>query len=59
MLGIFTLQVTAAILGTASIGIADWLYLRARVGWRLHSLWVSCSSTALYLPMLTWTTNYS
>jgi hypothetical protein len=57
MLEFLTLQVIAAIFGTASIGTADWLFLRARVGRRLHSLWVSSSSTAICLPVLTWTTN--
>jgi uncharacterized membrane protein (DUF2068 family) len=57
MLEILTLQVIAATLGTLSIGAADWLYHRARIRRPLHSLWVSSSSTAIYLPLLTWTIN--
>ena len=52
---ILALQVIAAILGTLSIGGADWLYHRGRIGQPLHSLWVSFSSTAICLPLLTWT----
>ena len=57
MLEILTLQVIAATLGTLSIGTADWLYHRGRIRQTLHSLWVSSSSTAIYLPLLTWTIN--
>ena len=57
MLEILLVQVIVAILGTASIGAADWLYQRARIRSRLHSLWVSSSSTAICLPVLTWTSN--
>jgi hypothetical protein len=55
MLEILALQVIAAILGTLSIGGADWLYHRGRIRQPLHSLWVSSSSTAICLPLLTWT----
>ena len=55
MLEILTIQVIAAILGTASIGVADWLYNRGRIRQLFHSLWVSSSSTAICLPILTWT----
>jgi len=55
MLEILTLQVIAATLGTLSIGGADWLYHRGRIRQPVHSLWVSSSSTAICLPLLTWT----
>ena len=57
MLEIFVIQVVAAILGTASIGMADWLYQSGRIRQRLHSLWVSCSIMLICLPMVGWTTN--
>src|SRR5229473_4699160 len=57
MLEILTIQVIAAILGTGSIGAADWLYHRGRIRQLLHSLWVSSSSTATCLPIVTWTAN--
>ena len=57
MLEILTLQVIAATLGTLSIGVADWLHQHGRIRQRLHSLWVSSSSTAICLPLLTWTFN--
>jgi hypothetical protein len=56
MLRILACQVIAAILGTASIGAADWLYHRQRIRQRPHDLWVSASSTAICLPLLIWTT---
>ena len=55
MMEILTTQVIAAILGMSSIAAADWAYQRDRIGRRLHSLWVSISSTAICLPILTWT----
>jgi len=55
MLEILALQVVAATIGTLSIGIADWLYQHERIRQPLHSLWVSASSTAICLPLLTWT----
>jgi hypothetical protein len=57
LLEILTLQVIAATLGTLSIGGADWLFLRGRIRQPLHALWVSSSSTAICLPLLTWTIN--
>ena len=57
VLEILTLQVIAATLGTLSIGVADWLHQRGRIRQRLHSFWVSSSSTAICLPLLTWTVN--
>jgi hypothetical protein len=55
MLEFLTVQMFVGILGTASIGTADWLYLHGRVRQRLHSLWVAGSSTAICLPVLSWT----
>ena len=57
ILTILAFQVIGAILGTLSIGGADWLYHRARIGQPLHALWVSSSSAAIPLPLLTWTIN--
>ena len=57
MLEMLTLQVIAAILGTVSIAAADWLYQRGRIGRLFHSLWIASSSTAICLPILTWTAN--
>jgi len=54
MLEMLILQVIIAILGTVSIGAADWMYNRERIRQRVHSLWVSASSTAICLPVLTW-----
>lgn len=56
MLEILALQVITAILGTISIGAADWLYNRGRIRQRLHSFWVASSSTAICLPVLSCTT---
>lgn len=56
MLEILALQVITAIVGTISIGTADWLYNRGRVRQRLHSFWVASSSTAIFLPVLSCTT---
>ena len=56
MLEILAFQVIAAIVGTLSIGGADWLYHRARIRQTLHALWVSSSSAAIPLPLVTWTT---
>jgi len=57
ILAILAVQVIGAILGTLSIGGADWLYHRARIGQPLHAFWVSSSSAAIPLPLLTWTIN--
>jgi hypothetical protein len=57
MLKIFIVQVTAVILGTMSIGAADWLYNTDRIRQSLHSVWVSCSINVICLPVLAWTTN--
>ena len=57
MLEILTVQVIAATLGTLSIGGADWLYHRGRIRRPLHALWVSSSSAAICVPLLTWTIN--
>jgi hypothetical protein len=57
ILAILAVQVIGAILGTLSIGGADWLYHRERIGQPLHAFWVSSSSAAIPLPLLTWTIN--
>ena len=57
ILAILAFQVIGAILGTLSIGGADWLYHRAWIGQPLHAFWVSSSSAAIPLPLLTWTIN--
>lgn len=57
VLEILTVQVIAATLGTLSIGGADWLYHRGRIRQPLHALWISSSSTAICLPLVTWTIN--
>jgi len=54
MLEILALQVIAATLGTLSIGGADWLYHRGWIRQPLHALWISSSSAAICLPLLTW-----
>jgi hypothetical protein len=54
LLKVLALQVIAATLGTLSIGGADWLYYHGRIGQPLHSFWVSSSSTAICLPLLTY-----
>ena len=56
MLETLAFQVIAAILGTLSIGGADWLYNQGRIRQPLHALWVSSSSAAICLPLVTWTT---
>jgi hypothetical protein len=57
MFRILILQVVVAISSMANIGAADWLFQRGRIRQRFHSLWVSASSTAICLPVLTWTSN--
>ena len=57
VLEILAVQVIAATLGTLSIGGADWLYHRGRIRQPLHALWISSSSTAICLPLVTWTIN--
>jgi hypothetical protein len=55
MLETLALQVIAAILGTLSIGGADWLYHQGRIRRPVHALWVSSSSAAICLPLVSWT----
>jgi H+/Cl- antiporter ClcA len=54
MMEILAIQMIAALLGICSIATADWLYQRERIHRRLHSLWISVSSTAICLPILSW-----
>ncbi len=57
MLAIFVVQAVAAILGTTSIGIADWLYNGGRLRQPLHSFWVGSTNAMICLPLVAWTTN--
>ena len=57
MLAIFAVQAVTAILGTASIGMADWLYNGGRLRQPLHSVWVSGSNAMICLPLVAWTTD--
>jgi len=57
MLEIFFVQLVAAALGTVSIGVADLLYKAGRIGQGFHTFWVSCSTAAICVPVLTWTTD--
>src|SRR5215472_12110935 len=57
MLAIFAVQVVAAIFGTASISIADWLYSVGRLRRTLHSLWIGCINAIICLPLVAWTAN--
>jgi hypothetical protein len=54
MTGILAVEMAALLLALVSIGAADSLYRRGRIGQRLHSLWVSLSVAAMCLPVLTW-----
>jgi hypothetical protein len=55
MMKVLTIQVLTAVLGMTSIAIADWFYHKGRVRQRLHSLWVSISSTTICFPIFSWT----
>lgn len=55
MMKIFLIQLLAAGLGALSTAWADWSYNRARIGGRLHALWVSASIAAICLPVFAWT----
>ena len=55
MLEVFLAQVIAVILGIVSIGAAEWLDHAGRISGRFYSVWVSCSITAVWLPVLGWT----
>src|SRR5438132_10886584 len=55
MVKIFLIQFLAAALGAVSTAVADRLYHRARVGQRLHALWVSASIAVICLPVVVWT----
>jgi hypothetical protein len=57
LLQVFIAQVIAAVLGTVSIAAADWSYHTGHIRQALHSAWVSCSVTAICLPILAWTSN--
>src|SRR5690242_17310898 len=55
MMEIFLIQLLAAGLGALSTGGADWSYNRARIGRRLHALWVAASIAVICLPVVSWT----
>lgn len=57
MTEVFIIQFLAAALGAASTASADWLYQRAHIGQRFHSLWVSISIAVICLPVFVWTSN--
>jgi uncharacterized membrane-anchored protein len=54
MVKIFLIQLLAAGFGAVSTALADWSYARARIGLRLHRLWVAVSIAVIGLPVLTW-----
>lgn len=54
MVKIFLTQLLAAGFGAVSTAWADWLYNRARIGLRLHRLWVAASIAVICVPVLTW-----
>ena len=54
---VFIAQIIAAVLGTVSIAAADWSYHTGHMRQALHSVWVACSVTATYLPVLAWTSS--
>ena len=55
MLASLIVQITVGVLGAASIAAADWLYQEGCVRQGLHSIWVSCSMTAVCVPVVAWT----
>ncbi len=57
MIEVFAIQLLAAALGAVSTAAADWLYQRALIGRRLHSLWVAVSIAVICLPVFAWTSN--
>lgn len=57
MIEVFAVQLLTAAAGAVSTAAADRLYHRARIGQRLHTLWVSVSIAVICLPVLIWTCN--
>jgi hypothetical protein len=57
LLEVFIAQVIAAVLGSVSIAAADWSYHTGHMRQALHSVWVSCSVTAICFPILAWTSS--
>lgn len=53
MMEIFLIQLLAAGLGALSTAWADWSYNGARIGRRLHALWVAISIAVICLPVVT------
>jgi hypothetical protein len=52
---IFIIQVIGSVLGSFSMGAADLLYHSGYIRQRPHSVWVSCTITLIFLPVLAWT----
>ena len=57
MVEIFLIQLLATALGAGSTTLADWAYERARIGLRVHALWVAASISVICLPLLGWTSH--
>jgi len=57
MLEMFFVQLVAAVLGAASVGMADSLYKAGRIHRGLHTLWVAGFNAAICVPVLAWTAN--
>jgi hypothetical protein len=54
MVEIFLVQFLVAALGAASTALADRYYRHARIGWQMHSFWVSASIAVICLPVSAW-----
>jgi hypothetical protein len=57
MVEIFLLQFLTAALGAVNAALADWAHNRGRISRRLHTFWISTAISAIYLPILLWTSN--
>jgi hypothetical protein len=57
MIEIFLIQLLATALGAVSTALADRAFDRARIGVRLHGLWVASSIAVICLPVIAWTSN--
>ena len=55
MIETFFIQLLAAGVGALSTAWADWSFNGARIGRRLHALWVSISIAVIFLPVVSWT----
>jgi len=54
MMETFLIQLVAAAFGAVSTAGADWAYNAARIGRRVHSLWVAASIALISLPVTAW-----